>query len=60
MSEYAYVGFDCSSKAIHCMVLDGSFNIVFQKKSCVNCEELSIGKQILFPTVADIGLKHEL
>ena len=30
--ETAYVGFDCSSKAIHCVVMDSDFNIVVQKK----------------------------
>ena len=32
METTAYVGFDCSSKAIHCVILDGDFNIVLQKK----------------------------
>ena len=27
-----YLGFDCSSKAIHCVALDNNFNIVTQKK----------------------------
>ena len=27
-----YLGFDCSSKAIHCVALDGKFNIVTQTK----------------------------
>jgi len=31
-TDIAYVGFDCSSKAIHCVVLDGDSNIVVQKK----------------------------
>ena len=32
MTEIAYVGFDCSSKAIHGVVMDSDFNIKFQKK----------------------------
>ena len=32
MTETAYLGFDCSSKAIHCVVLDGEYNIITQKK----------------------------
>ena len=28
----AYLGFDCSSKAIHCVVLDSEYNIITQKK----------------------------
>ncbi len=31
-AEIAYIGFDCSSKAIHCAVLDPDFNLVVQKK----------------------------
>ena len=27
-----YLGFDCSSKAIHCAVLDGDYNLITQKK----------------------------
>ena len=30
--EVAYVGFDCSSKAIHCVVMDSDYNIITQKK----------------------------
>ena len=30
--ETAYIGFDCSSKAIHCVILDSDFNLVVQKK----------------------------
>ena len=32
MTETAYLGFDCSSKAIHCVILDNEFNIILQKK----------------------------
>ena len=32
MTEIAYVGFDCSSKAIHSVVMDSDFNIQVQKK----------------------------
>ena len=30
--QTAYLGFDCSSKAIHCAVLDGDYNLITQKK----------------------------
>jgi len=32
MTEVAYVGFDCSSKAIHCVVLDSEYRLITKKK----------------------------
>ena len=32
MTDIAYVGFDCSSKAIHCVVLDSEYNLITKKK----------------------------
>ena len=32
MADIAYVGFDCSSKAIHCVVLDSEYNLITKKK----------------------------
>ena len=32
MTDTAYVGFDCSSKAIHGVVMDENYNIIAQKK----------------------------
>ena len=32
MTEIAYVGFDCSSKAIHCVVLDSEYKLITKKK----------------------------
>ena len=32
MTDIAYVGFDCSSKAIHGVVMDKEFNIIAQHK----------------------------
>ena len=30
--QTVYLGFDCSSKAIHCVALDDEYNIITQKK----------------------------